>query len=167
MSPWVRRLLLGLELLCLALWTGSLFGFAFFTAPTVFSVVGSPSVAGRVTGLVLGNLDFLALALTLVILVSQFLRRGGARWHQWLRAAGVLAMLTLTLYAHFGVVGQMNALQARMDRPIEQYAVTDPLRAAYDRYHERSRGVYGGVLLLGMALLVAAPLQNAGRDEAG
>ncbi len=161
MSQTTRRLLLATELLCLALWTGSLFGFAFFTAPTVFHVVGSPSVAGRVTGLVLGNLDFVAVALALLILFSLLLRRGGAAaWHRWLRVGAVVAMLGLTVYAHFGVVGRMDAIQSRMDRPIEQYERTDPLRAEYDRIHDRSRTVYGGVLLLGMALLAAAPWQN-------
>jgi len=160
MSKPLRRLLLALELLCLALWTGSLFGFAFFTAPTVFSVVGAPSVAGKVTRLVLGNLDFLAVILAVLVLLSLLLRRAGTAWHRWLRVAAVAVMLGLTLYAHVGIVGRMNAIQARMDQPIEKYALSDPLRAEYDRYHARSRSVYGGVLLLGMALIAAAPWQN-------
>lgn len=157
MSNSLRHLGTAVEIVCLALWTGALFGFAILTAPRLFALIGSRTIAGSVTAAVLGSIDILAFVFSGIILVLGVLRRLWGQSLQGFRVAGVVAMLLLTLYAHLFIVGRMNAVQARMDRPIEQYAVTDPLRSSFDALHQQSRVVYGGVLLLGIGLLAHVP----------
>lgn len=156
------RWLLSLVNLGVGLWTGALFGFAILTAPVVFRVVNSNTLAGQVTQAVLGTIDAIGFAVGAVAVLVYWLAAKGRQRKgvAWLRPLLAAVMLLVSLYAHSAVVGRMAGIQARMDRPIDQLPKDDPLRAEFDRVHQQSRSLYGVVLLAGMALLVLAPEQS-------
>lgn len=129
------RLFYVLELLALGLWSGAAVGFGLI-APTFFSLIESRQLAGEVAGASLTRLETFGLTLAVIALWALTARArtdaSPSRRYRWFV---VLAMLALILADARVVHRKLDAIQARMDRPIEQYERTDPLRAEYGRWH--------------------------------
>jgi len=143
----------------LLLWAGMVAGFAFLTAPLLFSVLPSRDLAGLVAGQVVARLDLGAwigfgAALLLVL---------GARWAKEIRdrdavgpirlwgAAALLALL-MCFTSSFIVTPRLRELRARMGGSVEAVAPDHPDRAAYRRAHGISRQLMGLRVLLALAL---------------
>lgn len=144
--------------LAISLWLGSMFGFGALTAPALFRIMPSRQMAGNVAGSVIANIDRLGIVAGAVILLTLLWTgaRRGRRAVGWLRPAMVAAMLLLTLASATVVRGGIDAARARMDRPIEAYAQTHPLRVEYNRWHNLSTQVYGGIFVLGVGYVALA-----------
>lgn len=130
-----------LEVLALGIWTGAGLAFGLIT-PLFFSVLPSRQLAGDLAGAALGRLQPLWVACLLVAAWSLTRRsrqdpRPSRRLRWWLLVA-ILALVFLDLG---WVQGRLRAVGAQMDRPIEAYERTDPLRQAYGRWHGVSQGV--------------------------
>lgn len=153
-----------LHWLAISLWLGSMAGFGVLTAPALFRIVPSRQMAGNVAGAVIGNIDRLGLAAGVVILATLLwtAARLGGRAVGWPRPALIAVMLLLTLASATVVRGGLDAAQAKMDRPIEQYAATDPLRVGYNRWHNLSTRIYSGIFLLGASYVVIAAWRREG-----
>lgn len=146
----MRRLIEGLQLLLLGGWVGGMVCFGAFMAPVLFATVPSRQMAGTVAGQVIATLSwFGVVAPALIIVLHVLLRR---RW-DW-RLTLLTAVLVLNAANATYVRGGIDRAQAAMPRPIEEYAVTDPLRVEYNRWHRLSSNVGSGAVLLAIAALI-------------
>lgn len=141
------RVLAAIEIPALGIWTGTLIGFAFVSAPIAFRTLGTVDL-GRFAVLIAANIEVLTLlgyALGGLAIVTALLRAMRAADRTWdaVRAVLVLIALGLATYERQAIVPQMTA-------------TTDVRSAEYHALHKRSTNVYGGVVLLAFAALVLA-----------
>lgn len=145
----VKRLWEGLQLLLLGVWVGGMAGFGALMAPVLFATVPSRQLAGNVAGQVIAALSWLGVAVPVLVIVLHLLAR--RRW-DW-RMTALAAVLVLNALNATHVRGGIDRAQAAMPLPIEEYAVTDPLRVEYNRWHRLSSNVGTGALVLGVVVL--------------
>lgn len=152
--------------LVLALWAGSMLGFAFLVAPNLFGYLPSRQLAGNLSGIVLAAMDraiLVAAGVSLAIALWQW-RRELPGLANTLRVLLPALAIGLVLFSSLYVRPQLDAVQARQGgKPIEEFAPTDPLRLEYNRYHALSRQVFTVNTGIGALLIV---LTAARRREA-
>jgi uncharacterized membrane protein len=136
-------------LLALVVWVGGIIFFAFVLAPTLFSVLPSPQMAGSVVSPALTKLHWMGLIAGGVFLACSLTS-------DWLRFARfkpltaaivlVVPMLVLTAISQFGITPRMRELRTGLASP--------SARDEFDRLHSWSTRLEGGVLILGLGLVV-------------
>jgi uncharacterized membrane protein len=137
-------------LLALIVWIGGIIFFAFVLAPTLFSVLPSPQMAGDVVSPALAKLHSIGLLCGVVFLAcSLFYDRLRYARFRVLTAANVLVvlMLALTAISQFATTPRLRELRAS-----DMHAQS--VRSEFDRLHAWSTRLEGGVLLLGLGLVV-------------
>ncbi len=142
-------------LLSLVLWIGGIVFFGAVVAPTVFSVLPTHELAGRVVSRSLAILHWMGVVCGIVfLLASMAYSRLAAGTAQPLAARHVLivAMIVLTLVSQVAISGRMNAMRVQLGS-IDQVAPTDPLRMEFNRLHQWSTRVEMTVLVLGIAVI--------------
>ncbi len=150
--------------LALAVWTGALLFFG-FVAQVAFPrldthgagavVRGSLDSLHRI-GLVAGVLYFL---FTLLLLGSQ----RDTHPARALELVLVVAMLSLTAYAHFSVIPRMERDRMALHDDLSPATAADPAHKHFDRLHSLSVKLEGAVLIEGLLLLCLGVVH--GRDE--
>jgi len=148
------RFLESITQLCTGVWVGAMAGFA-ATAPQIFSAFGPDRQrAGDLAGDMIWRLNTIGLILGVVALAAMLprLKQGSNRWRSGLLALGLALSATGALY----VFPQMA--RAQPPKPIQEYAVDDPVRVTYNRWHERSRQVFGVAILLGAGVVLLGPM---------
>jgi uncharacterized membrane protein len=137
-------------LLALIVWIGGIIFFAFVLAPTLFSVLPSPQMAGNVVSPALAKLHSIGLVCGVVFLACSLLydRLRYARFRVFTASnVFVVLMLVLTLFSEFAITPRMRELRAS-----DMHAMS--VRSEFDRLHAWSTRLEGGVLLLGLGLVV-------------
>lgn len=142
--------------LAVGIWVGAMTGFA-YAAPLIFEAFGPDRQgAGNLAGKTIWRLNSLGIVLGAVALAA-LLPRLRQKINRW-RAALLLGALAM------GAVGALyifpRMAEAQPSRPLQEYAETDPIRVNYNRWHERSRQVFGAAILLGAGVVVMGPLQK-------
>jgi hypothetical protein len=142
-------------LLALIVWIGGIIFFAFVEAPTLFTVLPTTRLAGDVVSASLTKLHWMGLISGIVFLIASLLYN----WqkHVQLRAFAlshifVVLMLALTAYSQFGITPRMRELRAEMQN-VDNSSPNYAQRAEFDRLHEWSTRLEGGVLLLGLGMV--------------
>ena len=121
-----------IRLLSLALWIGSIFFFAAVLVPTAFSVLPSRTLAGQVGSHSLFTMLWIGLACGLVFLLTCVLLglfQGGQSIF-YPRDLLLVAMMAITLFAHFGIERKMEAyerLKEYSENIVESSDVRNPL----------------------------------------
>jgi uncharacterized membrane protein len=143
-----------LMMLSLVVWLGGIVFFAFVLAPTVFAVLPTHEMAGRVVSRSLGLLHWMGLFSGIVYLACSTIlsRLGGGPAQPALRQALVALMIVLVLISQFGISARMNELRAEMG-VIDEVSPGDARRVAFNRLHGWSTSAEGGILVLGLAVL--------------
>jgi uncharacterized membrane protein len=139
-----------LMLLALIVWIGGIIFFAFVMAPTLFSVLPSPQMAGNVVSPALGKLHAIGLISGIVFLLCSLLydRIRYARMRLFTATNFlVVLMLALTTYSEYSIAPRMRELRASNMNTLS-------VRTEFDRLHGWSTRVEGGVLFLGLGLVV-------------
>ena len=138
-----------LRVLALVVWLGGIIFFSFVVAPTVFRVLtpvaDGQHLAGAIVNQALGRLHLTGLACGALFLLA------AATLHKTLfrpEIYFVTMMLALTAILQFGMMPRMDVLRGRLIEMEEPTA-----RARFDRLHQLSVVIEGGVLLLGLAAL--------------
>jgi hypothetical protein len=155
-----------LKLLSLVLWIGSIFFFAAVVAPTVFSVLPSRTLAGMVVSRSLFSLHWIGIICGLVFLLSSvlfaMLQGGSSPFH----ASDYLmvAMMAITLFAHFGIERRMNTLRTDMG-VIETVPHEDARRVQFNRLHVWSTRLEESVFFCGLALLFLVVREQAENER--
>jgi Domain of unknown function (DUF4149) len=143
-----------IRLLSLTLWIGSIFFFAIVVAPTLFSVLPTRALAGMVVSRSLFSLHWVGLICGLIFLLScvllALLQGGASPFHA--RDFLLVAMMAITLYAHFGIERRMVKLRDSLG-VIDTVPQNDPRRVEFNRMHVWSTRLEGSVFFLGVALL--------------
>jgi uncharacterized membrane protein len=146
-----------LMLLSLVVWIGGLIFFAFVLAPTVFAPGTLPNthLAGTIVGRALGKLHWIAIACSIVFLVSSLVYSSATQGSPRVFAARnllIVLMLSLTLISQFGIIPRMDSLRAQVS-DFSAVPADNPVRAQFDALHVWSTRVEGVVLLLGLAVV--------------
>ena len=149
---WLRALML----LALIVWIGGIIFFAFVLAPTVFAVLPTHELAGNVVNHSLRKLHWMGLVSGVVFLVCSLLYNRVR--HAQLRAFSaahvlVVIMLVLTLISQYAITPRMHALRGEMG-VIDNVSASDGRRIEFNRLHERSTRLEGGVFFLGLIVVV-------------
>ena len=140
----------GITQLLVGVWVGAMAGFA-ITAPQIFAAFGPDrQAAGNLAGEMIWRLNMVGIALGAVALLL-LLSRLRERINRW-RSAILAAALALAAFGALYIFPQMA--MAQPPRPIQDYAVTDPVRVTYNKWHERSRQVFSGAILLGASVVI-------------
>jgi Domain of unknown function (DUF4149) len=144
-----------LMFLSLIVWIGGLIFFP-VVAQTAFSVLPSRHLAGSVVGRSLGILHWMAIASSLIFLVSSLIynRLSTGSTHPFAaRHLLICVMLLLTLISQFGIIPRMDTLRASMPGEIDTVPLDDPARMQFDALHVWSTRVEQGVLVMGLVLI--------------
>jgi len=143
-----------IKMLVLALWMGSIFYFAAVVAPTAFAVLPTRTLAGMVVSRSLANLHWIGIVCGLVFLLCSVLlamiEGGPSPFHG--RDLLLVAMMAITLAAHFGIERRMNNLKANMG-VIDVIPQQDARRVEFNRLHVWSERLEGSVFFCGIVLL--------------
>jgi uncharacterized membrane protein len=116
-------------LLALIVWIGGIFFFAFVLAPTAFSVLPTPKLAGSLVGKSLITLHWVGFVSGAVFLISSLMsaRMSGSTIHTFAaRNLLVVAMIALTLVSQFAIIPRMDALRASLPQDIASVAKAIP-----------------------------------------
>jgi uncharacterized membrane protein len=145
---WILRAVM---MLALIVWIGGIMFFAFVLAPTLFTVLPSPQMAGTVVSPTLTKLHNLGLISGLVFLICSVV-------YNWRRYAQLrlmstthillIVMLVLTAISQFVVTPRMREL-----RTSPNGLETSSARQEFDSLHIWSTRLEGGVLLLGLGVV--------------
>jgi uncharacterized membrane protein len=141
-------------LVALIVWIGGIIFFAFVEAPTLFTVLPNPQMAGNVVSPTLSKLHWMGLISGIAFLIASLFydQQKFARFKMLaLSNILVLTMLMLTSISQFGITQRMRELRAQL-QTTENLSPTDSRRVEFDRLHEWSTRVEGGVLLCGLAV---------------
>jgi hypothetical protein len=146
--------------LALALWTGGLVVVGAVAAPSVFDILGAHGAEGRVlagavVGALLERFTMIAYGCAAVVLLS-LVTRGvlGPRPRRFaFRVAGLLLMITATVYAGAVVAPRIAAMQRSIGTAPSALAENDPRRIEFGRLHGTSVSLQLVPLLGGLALL--------------
>ncbi|HMF91724.1 MAG TPA: DUF4149 domain-containing protein [Candidatus Angelobacter sp.] len=160
---WLRAVML----LALIVWIGGIMFFAFVLAPTLFSVLPSPQMAGDVVSPTLSQLHSIGLVSGTVFLIASLLydRLLYARFRLF-TATNVLVvlMLALTAISQFAITPRMREVRSQLK--MVQKAGYDPYMpgsvpklmvvysSQFNNLHAWSTRLEGSVLVLGLALVV-------------
>ena len=159
-----RTVVRSLVLLCLVVWLGGLIFFVAVVAPVAFGslmpMFPDPAFGVHVAGTMVRH-SLLALhwmgLITGLVMIFLFALERALRWTR--RSMGpslvlLCGMLLLTAYSQFSVIPRMEVLRAQAGAAIDQQNSDNPSRAQFNRLHQLSTQLEGGVLLGGLALMV-------------
>jgi uncharacterized membrane protein len=141
-------------LLALIVWIGGIIFFAFVLAPTLFSVLPNPQLAGNVVSPALNKLHWMGLISGAVFLLASVIYN----WRKYLQLrlfaathVFVLLMLALTAVSQFAITPRMRELRSEMAKA---NAWHDSDQIEFSGLHRMSTGLEGTVLLLGTVVVV-------------
>lgn len=142
-------------LLALIVWIGAIVFFGAVVAPTVFTVLPTHELAGRVVNHSLGALHWMGIISGIVYLVcSMIYARLAKGFAHPFAARNVLiaAMIALTAISLFVVTAKMEVLRTEMG-VIDNVPFGDARRVEFDRLHEWSTELEGAVLIMGLGVV--------------
>lgn len=141
-----------LEVFTLGTWLGGILYLSFVVAPAAFTSLGSPHQAGALVGIILTRLHIYGTVAGGVYLLATVAveRSIGALARP--AALCVVLMLALTATSQWGVRPRMATSCVQMEA-MGDPARENPLRVQFDRLHQWSVRLEGGVMLLGFVAL--------------
>ncbi len=142
-------------LLSLVVWIGAIIFFASVLAPTVFSVLPTHDLAGKVVSRSLGIMHWMGVVSGIVYLIASMLfSRLNAGLAQAFAPRHVLVvlMIVLTLISIYAIGARMEKLRADMGI-IDNVPQNDTRRIEFNSLHHWSTRLEVSVLVLGLAVL--------------
>lgn len=142
-------------LLSLVIWIGGIIFFAAVVAPTVFTVLPTHDLAGKVVSRSLGALHWMGIVSGFIFLIASmwYSRLNVGFAHPFAtRNLLVMIMLVLTLVSVFVVGAKMLTLRADIGI-IDNVPQNDPRRVEFNELHRWSTRLEVGVLAMGLVVL--------------
>ncbi|HEY7401923.1 MAG TPA: DUF4149 domain-containing protein [Candidatus Angelobacter sp.] len=142
-------------LLALIVWVGGIIFFAFVEAPTLFLVLPTTRMAGDVVSVSLTKLHWMGLVSGVIFLICSLAYN--QLKHARLKAFSashilIVLMLLLTAYSQFSIMPRMRQLRADVEA-VDRLPGSGS-RLEFDRLHEWSTRLEGGVLFLGVGVVI-------------
>lgn len=136
--------------LLIALWLGAALFFSFAVAPSVFGVLPTRELAGSVVNRTLAIVNYSGIIVGLILLASSYASRQNVnRVKLWLERGLLLLLTAACAFGQFVIGSRLAYLRQQIGRPIDEVAVDDPLRIAFNDLHGYS------VTILSVALICA------------
>lgn len=149
------------RLIFLACWFGAALFFSAVVAPASFGVLrsfGLPNANEIAGGIVTRSLSVVNIAgflIALLLLVTVFLRRNSSGRQSFILECGCLTVIALaTGVGHWLIAARMSALRAAMGLPIDQIAVDDARRIAFNNLHGYSVNALGIAMIAALVAMV-------------
>jgi hypothetical protein len=145
----------------LAIWFGAALFFGAVVAPAAFGVLrsfGLPNaseIAGTIVTRSLSVVNVAGFFIALILLVSVLVWRGSAgRVSFIVQCVCFVLMAIATGVGHWFIAARMRALRAAMVLPIDQVALDDPRRVAFNSLHGYSVNALGLAMIAALVALV-------------
>lgn len=150
------QILNSIRMVLLSVWLGAALFFSFVVAPAAFGVLrlyGLPNtseIAGAIVSRSLGVVNVTGFVIALLLAVTIFVRRDSISRKGFLVEGICVAVIALTTaLGHWVIAARMRALKATMLLPIDQLALDDARREAFNSLHGYS------VIVLSLAMIAA------------
>lgn len=132
-------LLFEFRVLLLALWLGAACFFSFAVAPSAFGVLPSRELAGSVVNRTLAIVNYSGFLIGLILLASSYVSRQNInKFKLWIEQGLLLLMTAATAFGQFVIAARLHDLRGQIGRPIDEVAIDDPLRLAFNDLHGHS-----------------------------
>jgi hypothetical protein len=144
-----------LMLLALVVWIGGIVFFGAVVAPTVFTVLPTHDLAGKVVSRSLWILHYMGIIAGIVYLICSMAmsyRMRGTPEPFALRHLAIVLMLAVTIIGHETIAKPMLRLRDEMG-VIDNVPATDLRRVEFNRMHVWSTRLEETVLVLGLGVL--------------
>ena len=139
-----------LRTLLLALWLGAAIFFSFAVAQSAFAVLPSRELAGNVVNRTLAIVNYSGFVIGLILIATSFISRESVKRVKFLIEQLLLLLLTVACgIGQFVIGARLHALRQQIGRPIDEIAMDDHLRLAFNNLH-----VYSVIILM-MAMIAA------------
>ena len=150
-----------LRLLLLGLWLGAAIFFGATVAPALFGVLrganltNANELAGTIVSRLLAiiNLDGFELSLFLIV-TAYFMTRNESRLKRFAEMISLAIMAIMTGVGQWVIAARMSALRGAMQGHIDQVALNDPRRIAFDSLHGYSVTAMGVAMVAGLVAFV-------------
>ena len=143
------------RLLLMALWLGAAVYFSFAVAPSAFAVLPARELAGTLVTRTLAIVNVGGFLISLLLLASLPVGRGRVGGRALAAEASSLATISvMTAAGQWVIAARLLALRAQMGRPIDEIAINDPLRVAFNGLHGYSVMALGVGLIAGVVALL-------------
>jgi Domain of unknown function (DUF4149) len=157
------------RLILLACWFGAALFFGAVVAPAAFGILRSfglsnaNEIAGSIVTRTLSVINIAGFVIALLLLVTAILRRNYSSRVSFVFECICLALIALsTAVGHWFIAARMRALRAAMVIPIDQIAVDDPRRIAFNGLHGYSVNALSLAMIAALVamVLMARSLRN-------
>ena len=160
------------RLVLLTLWLGAAVFFGVVVAPTAFTVLRSfavpnaSEIAGTIVTRALFAVSISGFLIGLFLLVTAFARRNVPGRLAFLVELICLVIIVLaTGLGHWLIAARMLALRAAMALPIDQIAVDDPRRVAFNSLHGYSVNAFGLAMIAALLAVVLIARSLSGKFQ--
>lgn len=146
----IMRLLSDFRILLLGLWLGAACFLSFAVAPSAFAVLPSRESAGAIVNQTLAIVNYSGIVIGLILLASSYIPKNNFN-RVWLWIERILLLVTTAAcaFGQFVIGAKLQNLRAVIGRPLEEIALDDPLRIAFNDLHGQS------VTILSAAMIAA------------
>ena len=162
----MKTLLRTLLYLALMVWLGAEIFFPIVAAITFTTLQPDTHLAGTIVGHLLRILHGMGLVSGMVALaLLELMPAWGIYKPKAVLApmALAIAMIGLTVTSQFGIIPAMERDRVAAGGAIDAANPGNPITADFNRLHNRSESVEGGILLLGLATVVLVAWAETGR----
>ena len=160
------------RLVLLSLWLGAAVFFGAVVAPTAFTVLrtfavpNASEIAGTIVTRALSVVSISGFLIGLFLLVTAFAWRDARGRVGFLVELVCLVIIVLaTGIGHWIIAARMLALRAAMALPIDQIAVDDPRRIAFNSLHGHSVKVFGVAMIAALLAVVLIARSLSGKFQ--
>ena len=157
-----------LRLLLLGLWLGAAIFFGAAVAPALFGVLrganlaNANELAGTIVSRLLSIINRGGFEISLFLIVtSYFMTRNESRLRRFAEMISLAIMAIMTGVGHWVIAARMTALRAAMQGQIDQIALNDPRRIAFDSLHGYSVAAMGIAIIVGLIAFIVATRHNS------
>ena len=157
------------RLILLACWFGAALFFGAVVAPAAFGVLRSfglsnaNEIAGGIVTRSLSVINIAGFLIALLLLLTLFLRRSSPGRVSFILECLCIAVIAVaTGVGHWVIAARMRTLRAAMVLPIDQIAIDDSRRIAFNNLHGYSVNALGLAMIAALVALVlmARSLRN-------
>jgi len=156
------------RLLLLGLWLGAAIFFGAAVAPALFGVLrganlaNANELAGTIVSRLLSIINRGGFEISLFLIVtSYFMTRNESRLRRFAEMISLAIMAIMTGVGHWVIAARMTALRAAMQGQIDQIALNDPRRIAFDSLHGYSVAAMGIAIIVGLIAFIVATRHNS------
>ncbi len=147
----------------IGLWLGAALFFSFAVAPGAFAVLPSRELAGSIVNRTLAAINLSGLVIGLILLVSSYAARTNVnRVKLWVEQGLLLLLTAACAFGHFVIAARLHNLREQIGRPIDEIALDDPLRIAFNDLHGYSVTILSAAMLSAVVIffLLASRAEN-------